>query len=61
MARDRPEPLIFTAWMAELDKAILGDKPGDLFEDYASWNLRDGVAHGADGPAVVRRYANDRD
>jgi penicillin G amidase len=43
MARDRPEPLIFTAWMAELDKAILGDKLGDLFEDYASWNLRDGV------------------
>ena len=30
MARDRPEPLIFTAWMAELDKAILGDKLGDL-------------------------------
>jgi penicillin amidase len=43
MARDRPEPLIFTAWMAELDKAILGDKLGDLFEDYASWNLRDGA------------------
>lgn len=43
MARDRPEPLIFTAWMAELDKAILSDKLGDLFEDYASWNLRDGA------------------
>jgi len=43
MARDRPEPLIFTAWMAELDKAILGDKLGDLFEDYASWNLLDGA------------------
>jgi len=43
MARDRPEPLIFTAWMAELDKAILSDKLGDLFEDYASWNLLDGA------------------
>ncbi len=40
MARDRPEPLIFTAWMAELDKAILSDKLGDLFRGYASWNLR---------------------
>jgi len=29
--------------MAELDKAILGDKLGDLFEDYASWNRRDGA------------------
>jgi penicillin amidase len=43
VARDRPEPLIVTAWMAELDKAILGDKLGDLFEDYASWNLQDGA------------------
>jgi penicillin G amidase len=43
MARDRPEPLIFTAWMAELDKAILSDELGDLFADYASWNLRDGA------------------
>ena len=43
VVRDRPEGLIFTAWMAELDKAILGDKLGDLFEDYASWNRRDGA------------------
>src|SRR4030095_12174156 len=43
IARDRPEPLIFTAWMAELDKAILSDELGDLFSDYASWNLRDGA------------------
>jgi penicillin amidase len=27
--------------MAELDKMILSDKLGDLFEDYASWNPRD--------------------
>jgi len=43
VARGRPEPLIFTAWMAELDKTILSDKLGDLFENYASWNARDGV------------------
>ena len=43
MTRDRPEPLIFTAWLAELDKAILSDKLGRLFEDYASWNLREGT------------------
>jgi penicillin amidase len=43
VGRDRPEPLIFTAWLAELDEALLSDKLGDLFEDYASWNLRDGA------------------
>src|SRR6202008_3777222 len=43
MGRDRPEPLIFTAWMAELDKANFNDELGDLFEDYASWNLLDGA------------------
>jgi penicillin amidase len=43
MARDRPEPLIFTAWMAELDRTILSDKLGDLFEDYASWNPGEAV------------------
>jgi penicillin amidase len=43
MARDRPEPLIFTAWLAELDNAILSDELGDLFENHASWNLRDGA------------------
>jgi len=41
MGRDRPEPLVFTAWMAELDKTILSDKLGDLFADYASWNPGD--------------------
>ncbi len=43
VGRDRPEPLIFTAWMAELDKAVLSDKLGNLFEDFGSWNLRDGA------------------
>ncbi len=62
MSRDRPEPLIFTAWMAELDKAILSDKLGDLFRGYASWNLaRRRPARGAAGVAVVRRHADGRD
>jgi penicillin G amidase len=41
MDRDRPEPLIFTAWMAELNKAVLADDLGELFRGYAPWNTLD--------------------
>jgi penicillin amidase len=39
MAADRPEPLIFNAWMRELSRAMFADKLGDaLMKDY--WDLR---------------------
>jgi penicillin amidase len=39
VTRDRPQPLIFTTWLAALARGLLADKLGDLFPDYASWNL----------------------
>ena len=41
--RDRPEPLIFTAWLAEINRLMLSDRLGDLFESYAPTNLIDVV------------------
>ena len=41
--RDRPEPLIFTAWLREIDRALFAAPLGGLFDDY--WGLR---------PRVVR-------
>jgi penicillin G amidase len=38
MAMDRVEPLLFTAWLRELVRALVADELGDLFEDY--WDLR---------------------
>jgi len=42
--RDRPEPLIFTAWLMELNRVVLADKLGDQFEDYARSDLGKVVA-----------------
>jgi penicillin amidase len=41
MARDRPEPLIFEAWMRELMRTLLADRLGPYFPAY--WGLRYGV------------------
>ena len=41
MARDRPEPLIYTAWLREVNRALYADELGALFDDY--WNLRPNV------------------
>jgi penicillin amidase len=38
MDRDRPEPLIFSAWYRELTRLVYADELGDLFEDY--WSFR---------------------
>ncbi|MCP4330820.1 MAG: penicillin acylase family protein [Alphaproteobacteria bacterium] len=38
MFRDQAEPLIFTAWLRELNRALYADELGDLFESY--WGLR---------------------
>ena len=43
ITRDRPEPLIFTAWLAQMNRLALGSKLGDLFSDYARANLIDVV------------------
>ncbi len=34
MSRERAEPLIFSTWLLELNRAIYADELGDLFEDY---------------------------
>lgn len=38
MAPERAEPLIFTAWLRELNRALLAPKLGDTFDAY--WGLR---------------------
>ncbi len=38
MSRDGPEPLIFNAWLRELNRAVYGDELGPLLADY--WSLR---------------------
>lgn len=38
MRRDRPEPLIFTAWLRALGEALYADELGDAFELY--WDIR---------------------
>lgn len=41
MDRRRPEPLIFTAWLRELNRLLYADELGPLFADY--WDLRPDV------------------
>ncbi|MCH8214816.1 MAG: penicillin acylase family protein, partial [Proteobacteria bacterium] len=38
MARHRPEPLIFAAWMRELNRAVYADELGTLFPSF--WGFR---------------------
>ena len=38
MGRDRVEPLIFTAWLRELNRTLFAAKLGPYFADY--WSLR---------------------
>ncbi len=38
MSRDRPEPLIFVAWLRAFNRAVYGDELGDLWERY--WHYR---------------------
>ena len=39
MLRDRPEPLIFSAWARALARRIYGDELGANFDNY--WGYRD--------------------
>jgi len=41
MERGRPEPLLFTAWLREFNRQILGEKLGTAFDDY--WGLHPDV------------------
>lgn len=36
--RDLPQPLVFNAWLAQLDRTLFADELGDLFDDYDWWN-----------------------
>ncbi|WP_374448353.1 penicillin acylase family protein [Stella sp.] len=38
MDRDRPEPLVFVAWLRELVRAVFADELGEFFEEF--WDLR---------------------
>ena len=49
MARDRPEPLIFIAWLRSLNRRLYADELGDAFPRY--WGLR---------PAFVRQALTTR-
>ncbi len=40
MDRERAEPLLFTAWLAFLNRAVYADELGDLFESYAGLRPR---------------------
>ena len=39
MRRDRPEPLIYTAWRRQIARALAEDELGTLFDEY--WGLKD--------------------
>ncbi len=41
MDRDRPEPLIFTAWLSELVRTVFTDELGPLFREYGAWNVEE--------------------
>jgi penicillin amidase len=41
VGRERPEPLIFTAWLMELNDALLRDKLGEYVESFARFNFVD--------------------
>jgi penicillin G amidase len=41
MARDEAAPLLFAAWLRELNRVLLAKKLGDAFEDY--WGMRPNV------------------
>ncbi len=49
MDRNRPEPLIFTAWLRELNRAIYADELGDEFRNI--WRLR---------PVFIRGVLTDK-
>ncbi len=45
MSRDRPEPLLYIAWLRALMRVLFADELGDAFEDY--WKIRPESIHRA--------------
>ncbi len=59
MLRDRPEPLIFSAWARALARRIFGDELGANFENY--WGYRDQVTlRVLDNVDDAGRWCDDR-
>lgn len=50
MDRDRPEPLIYAAWLAALNEVLLGEPLGPLYGEYVPWNLERVGTLLAEGP-----------
>ena len=59
MRADRPEPLIFTAWMREAVRAIYRDDLGEAFDRYFSYRAVPLIAL-LEGRATSRDWCDDR-
>src|SRR5262245_36472706 len=59
MAADRPEPLIFTAWMREAVKAIYRDDLGAAFDRYFDYRAT-ALIRLLEGRATARDWCDDR-
>ena len=59
MRADRPEPLIFTAWMREAVKAIYGDDLGPAFDRYFDYRAV-ALIRLLEGRAKARDWCDDR-
>jgi penicillin amidase len=51
MAADRPEPLIYMAWLRELMRGVFADELGAAFDDY--FTIRETALHGALAPGTA--------
>jgi penicillin amidase len=59
MRADRPEPLIFTAWMREAVKAVYGDDLGPAFGRYLDYRAL-ALIRLLEGRAAARDWCDDR-
>jgi penicillin amidase len=59
MRADRPEPLIFTAWLREATKAIYRDDLGDAFNRYFDYRAL-ALIRLLEGRATARDWCDDR-
>lgn len=59
MRADRPEPLIFTAWMRETVKAVYRDDLGAAFESYLDYRAL-ALIRLLEGRATARDWCDDR-
>jgi penicillin G amidase len=59
MRADRPEPLIFTAWMREAVRAIYRDDLGEAFDRYFGYRAQ-ALINLLEGRATARDWCDDR-